>query len=273
MAIHHKGALQISMCHTCGAQRYPETHCQKCFGIEFIEYGSGTQRVVEIIQHQFPDTPVIQWDRDTADSATDHGDLLRLAHAQPQSVIVGTQMIAKGLDLPHIRLVGVINTDIALHLPDFRAAERTYQLLTQVAGRAGRRQGDARVVLQSFQPDNYAIDAAARYNSTQFYAQELAYREHLGYPPYQRMVKLMWQHHNTQQCEHHAVSQSSAIHTVIENTSLDARLIGPTPAYFSRIRGQYRWQLLILARNTRQVLSAIEGAHHAIVDVDPISLL
>jgi primosomal protein N' (replication factor Y) len=273
MAIHYKGSLQISMCHTCGAQRYPETHCQECYGIEFIEYGSGTQRVVEIMQNRFPNTPIIQWDRDTADSAADHSELLDLAHVQPQSVIVGTQMIAKGLDLPHIRLVGVINTDIALHLPDFRAAERTFQLLTQVAGRAGRRQGDARVILQSFQPDNYAIQAAARYNSTEFYTQELAYREHLGYPPYQRMVKLMWQHQYAQQCEQRAISESTAIQTIIESQMLEARLIGPTPAFFSRIRGQYRWQLIILARNIRQVLSAIEGTHHAIVDVDPISLL
>jgi primosomal protein N' (replication factor Y) (superfamily II helicase) len=273
MAIHYKGALHISICHTCGAQRHPETHCLECFNVDFIEYGSGTQRVVEIVRTHYPDIDVIQWDRDTADSAHDHIELLNRAQAQPQSVIVGTQMIAKGLDLPHIRLVGVINTDIALHLPDFRAAERTYQLLTQVAGRAGRRQGDAHVILQSFQPDNYAIQAAARYQSSQFYAQELAYREHLGYPPFQRMAKLIWQHQNAQQCEHRAITESHSIQEIITRESLEARLIGPTPAFFSRIRGQYRWQVIVLARNLRKTLTSIDNVHHAIVDVDPISLL
>ncbi|MEY3989669.1 MAG: hypothetical protein RI985_750 [Chloroflexota bacterium] len=273
MAIHHRGDLHISMCHTCGAQRHPERHCLQCFQVDFIEYGSGTQRVVDIIRTEHPDVPVIQWDRDTADSAHDHLELLTQAQAHPRSVIVGTQMIAKGLDLPHIRLVGVINTDIALHLPDFRAAERTFQLLTQVAGRAGRRQGDARVILQSYQPDNYAIQAAARYQSSQFYQQELAYRKHLGYPPYQRMAKLVWQHQNAQQCEQRATRESATIQSIIERELPDVRLIGPTPAFFSRIRGHYRWQLIVLAHNLRKTLTAIGQAHHAIVDVDPVSLL
>lgn len=273
MAIHHKGQLSLSICHTCGAQRHPDAHCQECFGVTFIEYGSGTQRIVEIVRERYPDVHVLQWDRDTADTATDHKTLLAQAHAHPRAVIVGTQMIAKGLDLPHIRLVGVINTDIALHLPDFRAAERTYQLLTQVAGRAGRRQGEARVIFQSFQPENYAIQAAARYQSHEFYQHELAYRAHLGYPPYQRMAKLVWQHGNMQHCEHLARSESTAIQEIIEKHAHDARLIGPTPAFFSRIRGQYRWQLILLANNLRNILSLFNGMHHAIVDVDPVSLL
>jgi primosomal protein N' (replication factor Y) len=225
------------------------------------------------MRNRYPDVNVLQWDRDTADTAADHSDLLSQAIAHPRSIIVGTQMIAKGLDLPHIRLVGVVNTDIALHLPDFRAAERTYQLLTQVAGRAGRRQGDARVIFQSFQPENYAIQAAARYQSHDFYQKELAYREHLGYPPYQRMAKLVWQHGNIQQCERLAITESSTIQAIVEQHGLNARLIGPTPAFFSRIRNQYRWQLIILATNIRRILSAIDGTHHAIVDVDPVSLL
>lgn len=273
MAIHIKGDLRISICHTCGAQRHPETHCATCYHTDFIEYGSGTQRVVAIVRQHFAGVPVIQWDRDTADSALDHRELLAQAQTNPQSIIVGTQMIAKGLDLPHIRLVGVINTDIALHLPDFRATERTYQLLTQVAGRAGRRHGGAQVILQSFQPDNYAIQNSARYLSHEFYAQELAYRENLGYPPFQRMIKLLWQHKHAHQCEQQAVSESNQIAQIIQHEGLNARLIGPTPTFFSRVRGQYRWQLLILGMNQRKILASIENAHHAIVDVDPVSLL
>ena len=272
MATHVSGNTRISTCHTCGAQRYPDTHCKECFGIEFMEYGSGTQRIVEIIQHLHPDTPVLQWDRDTADSAADHKTLLKMAQDTPKAVIVGTQMIAKGLDLPNIRLVGVVNTDIALHLPDFRAAERTYQLLTQVAGRAGRRDATATVILQSYQVDNYAIQAAARYNSTQFYEEELRYRAHLGYPPFNRMLKLVWQHPNSQMCEQLAINESRLISTALRDEQ-QTRLIGPTPAFFSRIRGMYRWQVLIITSIPRATLTRIDPLHHAIVDVDPVSLL
>jgi primosomal protein N' (replication factor Y) len=237
-----------------------------------MEYGSGTQRIVEIIQHLHPDTPVLQWDRDTADSAADHKTLLKMAQDTPKAVIVGTQMIAKGLDLPDIRLVGVVNTDIALHLPDFRAAERTYQLLTQVAGRAGRRDATATVILQSYQVDNYAIQAAARYNSTQFYEEELRYRAHLGYPPFNRMLKLVWQHPNSQMCEQLAINESRLISIALRDEQ-QTRLIGPTPAFFSRIRGMYRWQVLIITSTPRATLTRIDPLHHAIVDVDPVSLL
>ncbi|MBM4412855.1 MAG: primosomal protein N' [Chloroflexi bacterium] len=272
MAIHTSGSTRISTCHTCGSQRYPETHCKECYGVDFMEYGSGTQRIVEIIEHNFPETTVLQWDRDTADSAADHRSLLKMAQDTPNAVIVGTQMIAKGLDLPDIRLVGVINTDIALHLPDFRAAERTFQLLTQVAGRAGRRDATATVILQSYQVDNYAIQAAARYHSAQFYEEELRYRAHLGYPPFNRMIKLVWQHANMQTCEQRALSESRAILDALQ-ADQRTRLIGPTPAFFSRVRGMYRWQLLIVTSTPRASLARIDALHHAIVDMDPVSLL
>lgn len=273
MATHRVASVVVCICHTCGAQRYPDLHCAECYGVDFIEYGSGTQRVVEIMHEHFPQTTVIQWDRDTADSAYDHRELLNRAQSSPTAIIVGTQMIAKGLDLPNIRLVGVINTDIALHLPDFRAAERTYQLLTQVAGRAGRRQGQARVILQSFQPENYAIQAAARYQSKEFYAQELQYRAQLGYPPFQRLIKLTWQHQQQDRCAQNAQHESSAIQTLLNTHFPTARMIGPTPAFFSRIRGRYRWQLLILTSQTRALLPMLDPIHRAIVDVDPVSLL
>lgn len=273
MSIHLIGSTPVSMCHTCGRQRIPDPHCRECYHVEFVEYGSGTQRVCEIIQALHPDVTVIQWDRDTAETAQDHRTLLNAVTSSERAVIVGTQMIAKGLDLPKIRLVGVINTDIALHLPDFRAAERTYQLLTQVAGRAGRRQGSAHVIFQSYQPDNYAIQAAARYQSSAFYDQELAFRKHLGYPPFQRMIKLMWTHRNARTCEENARSESAQIHRILTHEFPHARLIGPTPAFFTRIRGLFRWQLLIVASQPRQIMTRIEGMHRAIVDVDPNSML
>lgn len=273
MATHRAGTINISICHTCGTQRHPDIHCRECYHTDFIEYGSGTQRVVELVGEHFPEVPVLQWDRDTADSAQRHSTILAHATANPRAIIVGTQMIAKGLDLPNIRLVGVINTDLALHLPDFRAAERTYQLLTQVAGRAGRRSATAQVIMQSYQPDNYAIYAAARYQSDDFYAQELKFRQQLGYPPFQRLIKLLWTHQNPRTCEQHARAQTDAIQTIIATEFPDSRLIGPTPSFFARIRNHYRWQALILTTHGRQILTRIRHHHHAIVDVDPVSLL
>ena len=273
MSLHLAAGKSRSICHTCGAQRHPDSHCRECFHSEFVEYGSGTQRVVEIVQTLHPDATVVQWDRDTADSAHDHRALLAQVETAEKVIIVGTQMIAKGLDLPKIRLVGVINTDIALHLPDFRAAERTYQLLTQVAGRAGRRHGDAHVIFQSYQPDNYAIQAAARYQSQTFYAEELAYRKHVNYPPFQRMVKLIWTHSNPVKCEQIARNESNTIMGILKNDYPQARIIGPTPAFFMRIRGMFRWQAVIVAPQMRNILDHIAHTHHAIVDVDPVSLL
>jgi primosomal protein N' (replication factor Y) len=135
--------------------------------------------------------------------------MLSEIHKHQAAIIVWTQMIAKGLDLERVKLVGVVNADLALHLPDFRATERTYQLLTQVAGRAGRRAGEASVIFQSYTPDNYAIQCAARYDDEEFYRRELAFRDYMGYPPFQRMTKLTWRHTHEGQCRERAQQEAA----------------------------------------------------------------
>ena len=263
----------VAVCHTCGYQRAQTSHCPSCFHSEFLDIGSGTQRVVQVLRALFPATPILQWDRDTTDSARAHASMLSEIQKHQAAIIVGTQMIAKGLDLERVTLVGVVNADLALHLPDFRATERTYQLLTQVAGRAGRRAGEASVIFQSYTPDNYAIQCAARYDDEEFYRRELAFREYMGYPPFERMTKLTWRHTQESQCRDHAQQESAAITALLQQDFPSVRTIGPSPAFFYKVRDRYHWQLLIVGPQVRSALSAIKPLHHAIIDVDPVSTL
>lgn len=273
LVVHLRSGQIIGVCHTCGQQRYLETNCHNCFHHDFLDVGSGTQRVCQIIAAQWPSIPIIQWDRDTADSARDHALLLGQTAAHGAAIIVGTQMIAKGLDLAKVRLVGVINTDTALQLPDMRAAERTYQLLTQVAGRAGRRNGNAEVIFQSYQPEHYAIQAAARYDRQRFFDSEISYRQRLGYPPFARMIKLVWQHQNNTVCQQNAQDDASQIATALAELQPNTRIIGPAPCFFARVRDRYRWQLFIVTNQSREVIQRIRVCQHAMIDVDPLSML
>lgn len=273
LVIHTRQNQLIGVCHTCGKNSYVNSFCHECFHTEFLDVGSGTQRLQDVVTAHWPDAPVIRWDSDTADSASDHKHLLQTVRATPRAIIVGTQMIAKGFDLPRIRLVGVVNTDTALHLPDMRAAERTYQLLTQVAGRAGRRVGDAEVVFQTYQPEHYAIQAAARYDSELFYQQEFLYRQRMHYPPYTRFIKLIWQHSDNAQCERLAITESQRLMPVLAEFGESTRFIGPAPCFFRRIRNHYRWQAIIVTLHPRGVLTHLKGHTRATIDVDPQSLL
>ena len=273
LVVHMRAGQTIGVCHTCGQQRYLEANCHHCFHQDFLDIGSGTQRVCEVIASHWPHMPIIQWDRDTADSASDHAQLLSRTNALDAAIIVGTQMIAKGLDLAKVRLVGVVNTDTALQLPDMRAAERTYQLLTQVAGRAGRRSGGAEVIFQSYQPEHYAIQAAARYDRQLFYDNEINFRQRLDYPPFTRLIKLVWQHQNSTICQRNAQNEASQITTALEALAPDTRIIGPAPCFFARVRDRYRWQLFIVTNQPRDVIQRIRDCHHAMIDVDPLSML
>jgi primosomal protein N' (replication factor Y) len=188
-------------------------------------------------------------------------------------VLVGTQMIAKGLDLPLVTLVGVISADTALHLPDFRAAERTFQLLTQVAGRAGRSRLGGRVIVQSYTPDHYAIQAASRHDFAGFYRQELAHRRRLGYPPFSRLVALRYTDEDPYRCQSEARRLGRWLSSEIRRLHLVASLIGPAPCFFSRVQGRYRWQILIRGSDPQPLLQNVALPRGWLVDVDPINLL
>jgi len=228
--------------------------------------------VEEAVHQLYPDARLLRWDRDTA-TGLDHERFLQAFVDHRVDLLVGTQMIAKGLDLPLVTLVGVISADTALNLPDYRAAERTFQLLTQVAGRAGRSQRGGRVIVQTYNPDNYAVQAASRHDYAGFYEWELDHRLRLGYPPFSRLVALRFSDADPRRCQAEAYRLGRWLAAEIRRLDLPADLIGPAPCFFSRVQGRYRWQILIRAPDPASLLRDVALPWGWQVDVDPIDLL
>ena len=179
-------------CHHCGATRAVPAVCPRCASPYLRQFGAGTQRVESELASLLPDLPVVRMDADTTKGKGGHESALAKFEALDSGVLLGTQMIAKGLDYPEVTLVGVINADTTLHLPDFRAGERTYQLLEQVSGRAGRGERQGRVIVQTYWPEHPAIQAAARHEPRVFYEEEERVRAALGYPPYGRLANILF---------------------------------------------------------------------------------
>ena len=187
----HGGARLV--CHHCNHREPQPDRCPQCESKRIRYFGLGTEKVEQTIHQRWPDVRTLRWDHDTARNHAAHATILHLFSTGLAHVLVGTQMVAKGLDLPLVTVVGVISADTALNLPDFRSSERTFQLLTQVAGRAGRGLLGGRVVLQTYHPDHYAVVAAAAHDYAGFASQELAFRREQGYPPYRRLAKLVYE--------------------------------------------------------------------------------
>jgi primosomal protein N' (replication factor Y) len=188
-------------------------------------------------------------------------------------VLIGTQMIAKGLDLPLVTLVGVVLADVGLSLPDLRSAERTFQVLTQVAGRAGRSPLGGQVILQTFQPEHYVIQAAAQHDYQAFYEQEIAYRRELHYPPFSRIVRLEYRHRDTERAEASAKVLADQIQSwLLEEDRRETALVGPVPCFFSRVSGLYRWQIVLRGPDPASLLRGRSLGDWRI-EVNPPSLL
>ncbi len=268
----HHSAPSEARCHRCGYHRSTPTACPACGGERVRHFGAGTQQVQAEVERLFPQAQTLRWDRDTARSPDQH--LLILDHFidHRADVLVGTQMIAKGLDLPLVTLVGVVSADTGLNLPDFRAAERTFQVLSQVAGRAGRSPLGGRVIVQSYQPDDYALQASARHDYAGFYQLELAKRRDLGYPPFRRLVRLVYAHSSALAAERAAGALAARLQATLSAGGGSNELIGPAPCFFERQAGRYRWQLLIRGRRPLDALNdpLPDGWQ---VDVDPVSVL
>jgi primosomal protein N' (replication factor Y) len=228
--------------------------------------------VEDVLRELHPEARLLRWDADTA-SGPDHERFLQTFVDHRADVLVGTQMIAKGLDLPLVTLVGVVSADTALYLPDFRAAERTFQLLTQVAGRAGRSRRGGQVIVQTYNPEHYAIQAAAQHDYTEFYRQELAYRRQLNYPPFSRLVALRFSHEDARRCRVEAERLGRWLADEIRRLDLPADLIGPAPCFFSRVAGRWRWQIVVRAPDPMPLLRDVALPRGWQIDVDPVSLL
>ncbi|GHU41512.1 primosomal protein N' [Bacilli bacterium] len=244
-------------CHYCGHTTGIPHTCPNCQSKKIRYYGSGTQKVEEELSELIPDARILRMDVDTTKKKGAHERILSSFGAGEADILLGTQMIAKGLDFPNVTLVGVINADTALNLPDFRASERTFQLLTQVAGRAGRADKKGEVLIQTFNPDHYAIRLAQAHDYEGFYQLEMAFRRKLNYPPYFYTVQLVMSH----QDEDEVVKKSYEIMSLLKaNLSEQARILGPIPKPIARTHNLYHYQLLIKYRfedNLAQALNQV----------------
>ncbi len=267
----------LVICHYCGRREPAPATCPVCWSASIRYFGVGTERVETAVKRQFPAARVLRWDRDTAKTRHAHEELLKAFAERRADVLVGTQMIAKGLDLPGVTLVGVVSADIALFLPDFRASERAFQLLTQVAGRAGRGEVPGRVLVQTFNPDHFCIQASALHDYAAFYAAEISARERFGYPPFRRFVKCTFESSDRYTAQVEAIGLAERLEALIHDWDLpETDLVGPAPAFLERLRGRYRWQLILRSPDPRPLLRALraEGLPRGwSVEVDPASTL
>jgi primosomal protein N' (replication factor Y) len=259
------------VCHHCNYRRPVVRVCPRCLSRRIRYFGLGTQKVVEGVRELFPGARIVRWDRDAASRRGSHEELLRQFVEHEADVLVGTQMIAKGLDLPLVTVVGVISADTALHLPDYRSGERTFQLLTQVAGRAGRSPLGGRVIVQTYTPGHYAIQAAARHDYAAFLRRELPFRRQQVYPPFGRLVRLVYTADDAARAREQARELAGALTRKIRSLGLPATgLIGPAPCLHERLRGRWRWQLIVRSENPHALLAGLILPRGWGVDVDPI---
>ena len=265
------------ICHYCGRKASVPHVCPICHSASIRFFGLGTERVESAVKRRFPEARVLRWDRDTAKNRQTHEELLRAFAERRADVLVGTQMIAKGLDLPAVTLVGVVSADVALFLPDFRASERAFQLLTQVAGRAGRGAQAGRALVQTFNPDHFCIQSAAQHDYAGFVSAEVAARQRFGYPPFRRFMKCTFTHRDRYTTQVEATSLAGRLETLIRELDLpQSDIVGPAPAFLERLRGSYRWQVIVRGPELRPLLHALvheDLPHGWAIDIDPASPL
>ena len=273
----HRGRGRL-ICHYCCEERRRPELCDVCEHPKLHELGAGTERLTAAVQQLFPNAVVARMDADTMAERGAVDRVLGAFRKRQIDVLVGTQMIAKGHDFPDVTLVGVISADTGLFMPDFRAAERTFQLLYQVAGRAGRAEKPGVVVFQSLCPDNYAVEAAANIDYEAFVQRELLYRRELGYPPFARLIRVLFESRR----EAEVTAMAREVRGDLPDHD-DRRTLGPAPAVISRIKDRFRWHVLTKCMTaaafeaTMDVLRTVEDRAtltlRVTLDVDPVALL
>ena len=265
-----KGAARLR-CHHCGGARGAPARCPKCRSARIRYLGLGAQRLVDEVRRVAPDARTLRWDSDAISDARAHERLLRAFAAREADVLVGTQMVAKGLDVPAVDLVGVVLADIGLHAPDFRAPERTFQLLTQVAGRAGRGARPGFAVIQTYAPEHYAIETAAAQDYEAFYAEEMERRRELQNPPFSKLVRLLIAHSDNRTAMREAERLAGLLRRTAREWGMSgADVIGPAPSYPPRLRNAWRWSIVVRAPEPRMLLDKISVPPAWRVDVDPV---
>ena len=282
LTYHRRPTASETRCHYCDFAAPPPSVCPSCGSAELRFAGVGTQKVESALLAQFPGIRVIRMDVDTTAWKGAHDALVERFRNGEADVLLGTQMVAKGLDLPEVTLVGVISADTGMHLPDFRAAERSFQLLTQVAGRSGRGHTAGEVVIQTLLPDDAALRAAANQNYAAFAHNELAQRQQAGFPPFGRLIVFRWRGPCEQAVE---TGAQQGVNALRQSLDQDALVLGPAPAPLARLRGNYRWQALLRGSSAHHLrttaLSALpamreaakDHALHFSINIDPLTMM
>lgn len=274
------------LCHWCGHHRPLPTTCPACHAAEIQTLGIGTQRIEEVLAASFPTARVLRVDMDSMRRKGAFEEAWEKIQNHEVDIILGTQMIAKGLHIESVTLVGVISADFALFLPDFRSAERTYALLTQVGGRAGRGEKPGEIIIQSYMPHHYAIDCAARLEEKNFYQRELHQRNIMRFPPFSRLVAIVVNGGDLGAVRTAAERLAGLLKTLVHRAAYhDVQVLGPLPAPIARLEEQHRWRLLIRGRHAgrlhqllHEALKAFESGHKKsnvaiTIDVDPFDFM
>jgi primosomal protein N' (replication factor Y) len=274
----------VLRCHHCNHRRPAPDRCPVCDGVRFWYGGMGTQRVEAELRRDFPEARVLRMDLDSTRRRGAHRSMIEAFARRAADILVGTQMVAKGLDFPEVSLVGVVSADTLLNLPDFRASERAFQLLTQVAGRAGRGPVGGQVIIQTYVPDHPAVVAAAAHDYPTFYAAALAEREELDYPPCGAMARF----HIDGPDEVSVVEVADRVAAAGAPGS-ELTVLGPAPLPLARLRGRVRWHVTLLGRCRARVLdrarrvlvrtlgprggAGLPAGVRVQLDIDPVHLL
>jgi primosomal protein N' (replication factor Y) len=279
LVVHGEGNARRARCHYCNYTARVPRSCPLCAGAYLEQKGIGTERVEAEVKSLMPSARVARLDRDAIRKRGALGALLARFRDGDIDVLVGTQMIAKGHDFPRVTLVGVVSADVGLGLADFRASERTFQLLTQVAGRAGRGDRPGEAIVQTLYPDHYSIQFARRQDYPAFYDRELQFRRAMRYPPLVALVNTLVRAHTFAGAMDDAADIAERVRD--GNRDGDVRVLGPAPAPLGRLRGEYRAQLLVKGTHRKRVRQAVQTAlatrpdlqRRVVVDVDPLSVL
>ncbi len=273
VALTYHFAEDVLVCHQCNYRMPVPQICPQCLSRRIKFLGTGTQKLEQEASYTFPRARLLRWDSDVTKGRYSHQEILNKLRTHQADILIGTQMVAKGLDLPLVTLVGVISADTSLNLPDFRAGERTFQLLSQVLGRAGRGALGGQVIIQTYSPEHYAIQTAAKHDYALFYEKEINYRRQLHNPPFTRLACLVYSHTNDTLCQREAERMKRRLIEEIESKGIDdLSLIGPAPAFIHKLRGRFRWQLILRGSEPSAFLSQIPIPQGWAVDIDPVGL-
>jgi len=275
--VYHPNENQILKCHHCDYRKQIPSNCPSCNSYAIKYFGLGTQRVEIEIKKSFPKAKVARMDRDTTQKRGSHQVIYEEFKNKNFDILIGTQIIAKGWDLPDIDLVGVIAADTTLNLPDYKSAERTFGLLTQVAGRTGRGYNPGHAIIQTYSPKNYAIDYAKKHDYIEFYKKEIEFRKKYQYPPFTSLIKLGYKSKDELRAEREAKEMSALL---LEKIGKKSEILGPNPSFIFKKQGYFNWQILVKVKSQREVdiFKIVETLREImkpgwIVDVDPESSL